>query len=91
MCLLSPMLSALGVAEQFEPLNLSKRDILNRRIKRKVDQYVHGMRGDGYYMVAKDEAHARWAAHNHATQSSIVSMSYGAWANNPNFFQTGID
>jgi hypothetical protein len=54
MRLLSPMLSALGVAEQFEPLNLSERKILNRWIGRKVDQYEHGMRNEGYFRGRKD-------------------------------------
>lgn len=91
MRLLSPMLSALGVVEQFEPLNQAEREILDRWIRRKVDQYEHGMRHEGYYKGGKHGTTARRAAHNHAIQSSIVSMSYGAWANNPKYFQVGID
>ena len=91
MRLLSPMISALSVAEQFSPLGSSDRETLNRWLKRKVDQYEHGMRRLGRYKGGRDGTTARRAAHNSAIQSSIVAMSYGAWVNDPNYFETGIE
>ena len=91
MRLLSPMLSALGVAEQFAPLSSENRRILNDWLKRKIKHFQHGMRSAGNYKGGKYGTRARKAAHNHAIQSSIVAMSYGAWANNPKYFKTGID
>ena len=91
MALLSPMLSALGVAEQFAPLSSENRRILNDWLKRKIKHFQHGMRSAGNYKGGKYGTKARKAAHNHAVQSSIVAMSYGAWANKPKYFKTGID
>ena len=90
MRLLSPMLSALGIAEQFTPLTPTDRDILNRWIRKKVDAYEHGMRSEGSYRGGSAGTTARKAAHNHAVQSSIVAMSYGAWANNEKYFKVGL-
>lgn len=90
MRLLSPMLAALGVADQVSPLPKSQREVLNKWIKSKVDAYEHGMRGAGRYEGGRDGTRARKAAHNHAVQSSIVAMSYGAWSNNKKYFRTGI-
>ena len=91
MRLLSPMMSALGVAEQFSPLTESDRKILDPWLKRKVDQFEHGMRNEGNYKGGKHGTTARRAAHNHAIQSSIVAMSYGAWVNDEKYFKTGIE
>ena len=90
MRLLSPMLAALGVAEQFTPLSSENRRVLNDWLKRKIKQYKHGLRNAGYYEGGKIGTTARRAAGNHAVQSSIVAMSYGAWANNPKYFKTGV-
>ena len=91
MRLLSPMLSALGVAEQFAPLSSENRRVLNNWLKRKIKHFQHGMRSAGNHKGGKEGTKARKAAHNHAVQSSIVAMSYGAWANNPKYFKTGVD
>ena len=91
MRLLAPMLAALGVAEQITPLSLRDRDVLDRWLKAKVDEYEHGMRRNGSYKGGKDGTRARKAAHNHAVQSSIAAMSYGAWSNDKKYFKTGID
>ena len=90
MRLLSPMLAALGVAEQDSPLPKSQREVLDKWIKKKVKQYEHGRRAAGNYKGGKDGTTARKAAHNHAVQSSIVAMSYGAWSNKKKYFKTGI-
>ena len=90
MRLLSPMLAALGVADQFTPLSSENRRVLNDWLKRKIKQYKHGLRNAGYYKGGKAGTTARRAANNHAVQSSIVAMSYGAWANNPKYFKTGV-
>ena len=91
MRLLSPMLAALGVAEQVSPLPKSQRKILDKWVKKKVRQYEHGMRAEGSYKGGKHGTTARKAAHNYAVQSSIVAMSYGAWSNNKRYFKTGIE
>ena len=90
MRLLSPMLAALGVAEQVSPLPTHDRDVLDRWLKKKIDEYEHGMRGEGRFKGGKDGTRALKAAHNHAVQSSIVAMSYGAWSNNKKYFKTGL-
>ena len=91
MRLLSPMLAALGIAEQFTPLAPGDRDVLGRWLKAKVGEYEHGMRREGSYKGGRDGTRARKAAHNHAVQSSIAAMSYGAWSNDKKYFKTGID
>ena len=91
MRLLNPMISALGVAEQFFPLAESDRKNLDLWLKHKVDQYEHSMRKEGNYKGGKQGTTARIAAHNHAVQSSITAMSYGAWVNNEKYFKTGIE
>lgn len=91
MRLLSPLLSTLGVAEHFAPLNATDRDVLDAWLKEKMKQHEHGMRADGHYKGGRDGTTARRAAHNHAVQSSIVAMSYGAWANDERLFKVGID
>ena len=90
MRLLSPMLAALGVAEQVSPLSTHDRDVLDRWLKKKIDEYEHGMRGEGRYKGGNDGTRALKAAHNHAVQSSIVAMSYGAWSNDKKYFKTGL-
>ena len=74
-------------ASQSAPEN--QWEILDKWIK-KVKQYEHGLRNADHYKGGKDGTTARKAAHNHAVQSSIVAMSYGAWSNNKNYFKTGI-
>ena len=49
------------------------------------------MRGAGSYKGGKHGTTARRAAHNHAVQSSLVAMSYGAWTNDRKYFKTGVD
>ena len=89
--LLGPMIAALGVAEQFSALGSANRRVLDRWLKQKVDEYEHGMRDAGSYKAGKHGTSARRAAHNHAVQSSLAAMSYGAWANEPEYFKTGVD
>ena len=91
MRLLSPMLAALGVAEQVSPLPEADREVVAHWLKAKVDEYEHGLRRAGKYKGGKHGTRARKAAHNHAVQSSIVAMSYGAWANDEDYFETGIE
>ena len=91
MRLLSPMIAALGVAEQLHPLARADRNILEQWLKRKVDEYNDGMRHLGRYEGGRDGTTVRRAAHNHAMQWSIAAMSYGAWANNTSYFKIGID
>ena len=89
--LLGPMVAALGVAEQITPLSKSDKEAIDSWLKNKVDQYEHGMRNDGNFRGGDDGTTARRAAHNHAIQSSIAAMSYGAWVNNEKYFKTGIE
>ena len=91
MRLLVPMIAALSVAEQYSPLESSDRETLNRWLKRKVDQYEHGLRHLGRYKGGRHGTTARRAANNHAVQSSIAAMSYGAWVNAKKYFETGIE
>jgi len=90
MRLLSPMISALAVSEQVIPMKKSEKVFLTRWLKEKVDRFEHGLRGAGRY-GAGSGTHARKAAHNHAVQSSIAAMSYGAWADDASYFETGIE
>ena len=89
--LLTPMISALSVAEQLSPLPHQDREIVDKWIKEKVDGSENGMRHKGNYKGGRDGTHARKAAHNHAIVSSMTAMSYGAWTNNRKYFQTGLD
>ena len=91
MRLLAPMIAALSVAEQFSPLESSARETLNQWLKRKVDQYEHGLRKLGRYKGGRHGTTARRAANNHAIQSSIAAMSYGAWVNDRKYFKTGLE
>ena len=91
MRLLVPMIAALSAAEQYAPMADSDRAVLDRWLKRKVDEYEHGLRDAGRYKGGKDGTRAHRAASNHAVQSSIVAMSYGAWVNDPRYFETGIE
>lgn len=91
MRLLAPMIAALGVAEQFSPLGSTNRRVLDPWLRQKVDEYEHGRRGAGSYRAGKHGTTARRAAHNHAVQSSLAAMSYGAWANDAKYFKTGVD
>lgn len=91
MRLLAPMLAALGVAEQISPLPRRDRKVLDRWIKARINENEHGMRREGSYKGGKHGTTARRAAHNHAVQSSIAAMSYGAWSNNKKYFKTGVD
>ena len=90
MRLLSPMLAALGVANQFTPLASEERKVLDDWLRRKTKQFKNGLRNAGKYRGGSHGTTARRAANNHAVQSSIAAMSYGAWANEPKFFKTGI-
>ena len=76
---------------RISPLGAANRRVPDRWLKRKVDEYEHGMRGAGSYKGGKHGTTARRAAHNHAVQSSLVAMSYGAWTNDRKYFKTGVD
>ena len=91
MRLLSPMIAALGVAEQFSPIAPEDRKILDPWLKSKIDAFEHGMRNEGRYKGGRHGTTARKAAHNHAVQSSIAAMSYGAWIDDPEYFKTGLE
>ena len=91
MRLLVPMIAALSIAEHHVPMAASDRAALDRWLKRKVDEYEHSLRDAGRYKGGKDGTRARRAANNHAVQSSIVAMSYGAWVSDPRYFETGIE
>lgn len=91
MRLLSPMLSALGVAEEFTPLSKSDREILIPWLVRIADNFEHGMRADGSYKGGSDGTTARKAAHNHAVQSSNAQMSLGSYLGDSRRFNIGIE
>ncbi len=85
------MIAALGIAEQHSPLADRDRSVpepwLGARLKafenRMIDRYD--------YIMPKENLRVRSAAHSHLVQSSIASMSFGAWSDDPGYFQTGID
>lgn len=91
MRLLAPMATMLGAAEAVTPMAPANRAIVTAWLKTMVDRFEHNKRGDGYYRGGSSGTTARKAAHNHATQSSIAAMSYGAWAGDENYFLTGLE
>ena len=91
MRLLGPMIAALSVAEHDTPMAGADRAILDPWLKRMVDAFDHRMRRKGRYKGGRrDGTRAHKAANNHAVQSSLAAMSYGAWANDPAYFERGI-
>ena len=90
MRLLSPMLSALGVAEEFSPMPDDERSIVIPWIVKITDNFEHGMRHEGSYKGGRDGTTARRAAHNHAVQSSNAQMSLGAFIGDGDRFNIGI-
>ena len=91
MRLLSPMLAALGVAEEFSPIPENERLILIPWLAMITDNFEHGMRYEGSYKGGRDGTTARRAAHNHAAQSSNAQMSLGAFLGESERFNIGID
>lgn len=91
MRLLSPMLAALGVAEEFTPIPEDERAILIPWLVNITDNFEHGMRHEGSYRGGRDGTTARRAAHNHAVQSSNAQMSLGAFLGDSARFNIGIE
>ena len=95
MRLLNPLISALAIAEANEPMSRTAREKVDTWLKQKVDEAAHGMRHEGYYEGRRhgitDGRYVRKAAHNHAVQSSLAAMSYGAWVGDDKYFQTGLE
>ena len=95
MRLLNPLISALAFAEADESLSTDAREKVDAWLKEKVDEATHGMRHDGYYEGRRhgiaDGISVRKAAHNHAIQSSLAAMSFGAWVGDDEYFKTGLE
>ncbi len=89
MRLLSPMLAALGVAEEFLPMPEDERKVLMPWLTKITENFEHGMRHEGSYNDGITTA--RLAAHNHAVQSSNAQMSLGAFLDESERFNIGID
>jgi poly(beta-D-mannuronate) lyase len=91
MRLLAPMTTMLAVAQVVAPMESDDRATVDAWLRGMLGRFSHGMRQDGYYKGGSDGTTARRAAHNHATQSSIAAMSYGAWAGDDTYFRTGLE
>ena len=91
MRLLGPIATMLSVAEVVTPMNPADRAIVDTWMKSKVDSFEHGMRNEGNYEGGNSGTTARRAAHNHAAQSSIAAMSYGAWVGDEDYFRIGLE
>lgn len=91
MRLITPLISALSVAEATAPLSVKNRQTIDSWLKRIVRNFQHGLRNKGRYKGGKDGTTARKAAHNHAMQSSVAAMSYGAWVGDDDAFNIGIE
>jgi len=91
MRLLSPMLAALGVAEEFSPMPEGERRVLIPWVTKIADNFEHGMRNEGSYEGGRAGTTARRAAHNHAVQSSNAQMSLGAFIGDSERFNVGIN
>lgn len=91
MRLIAPMATMLAVAEAVTPMDSDDRVVVDEWLKIMVDRFEHGMRHEGFYKGGKDGTTARRAAHNHAAQSSIAAMSYGAWVGDDRYFRTGLE
>ena len=91
MRLLSPMLAALGVAEEFSPMPEDERSIVIPWLVKITDNFEHGMRHDGSYGGGNAGTTARRAAHNHAVQSSNAQMSLGSFIGKSQRFNVGIN
>ena len=95
MRLLNPMTSALAIAEANETMSADARKKLDAWLREKVDEAEHGMRNDGDYEGRRhgiaDGMWVRKAAHNHAVQSSLAAMSFGAWVSDDEYFKTGLE
>ena len=88
---LSPMLAALGVAEEFSPMPEGERRVLIPWVTKIADNFEHGMRNEGSYEGGRAGTTARRAAHNHAVQSSNAQMSLGAFIGDSERFNVGIN
>jgi len=91
MRLLGPMATMLAVAEAVTPMDPVDRAVVDAWLRTKIDLFEHGMRNDGYYKGGDSGTTARRAAHNHAAQSSIAAMSYGALVGDDDYFRTGLE
>ena len=91
MRLLSPMLAALGVAEEFSAMPEDERSVVIPWLVKITDNFEHGMRHEGSYGGGNAGTTARRAAHNHAVQSSNAQMSLGAFIGDSERFNVGIN
>ena len=91
MRLLNPLISALAVAESSKPMPNKDKKFVNTWLKRMIQNFEHGMRFYGHYSGGKFGTFARKAAHNHAVQSSLAAMSYGAWTGDNPSFRIGLE
>ena len=90
MRLLVPMLAALGIAEATAPMPRRERNLVDPWLATMVKNFSHGLRAAGRYNLQSHGITARRAAHNHAMQSSLAAMSYGAWVGDDAAFNTGL-
>lgn len=91
MRLLSPMLAALGVAEEFSAMPEDERSVVIPWLVKITDNFEHGMRHEGSYGGGNAGTTARRAAHNHAVQSSNAQMSLGSFIGESERFNVGIN
>ena len=92
MRLLAPMIPALAVAEADRPVDAEDKAKVRAWLKEKVDRFEHGMRGEGsHYDIWMASGGVPRAANNHAVQSSIAAMSYGALVGDDSYFKTGVE
>ena len=91
MRLLVPMIAALGVSHQVQPLKENEKSIITPWLEKITKNFAHLKRHDGYYKAEKDGIYSRKAAHNHAVQSSNAFMSLGAWMGDSGYFNIGLE
>ena len=91
MRLLAPLATMLAIAEFDMPLTPADSKIVESWFAKMIKRFQHGMRNDGRYKGGRAGTIARRAAHNHAAQSSIAAMSYGALFGKEDAFRTGLE
>ena len=91
MRLLNPLISALAVADSLRPMLSGDKNFVNKWLKEMIQNFEHGMRSAGHYPGGKYGTFAQKSAHNHAVQSSLASMSYGAWIGEDRLFRIGLE
>ena len=91
MRLLSPMATMLALSEAQTPLKPGERAEVLAWLETMIDRFEHTMRHEGSYKGGDSGTFARRAAHNHATQSSLAAMSYGALVGDDAMFRIGLE